>query len=95
MNYLNFYIFVIINRKLATCSADKTVKLWSLNKEGNGFSNEKTLYGHSRWVWDAVFSCDTDFLITASSDMVAKIWKTDTGECIKTLKGHTQGKLRN
>ncbi|KRX06075.1 WD40-repeat-containing domain [Pseudocohnilembus persalinus] len=71
---------------LATCSADKTIKLWE--RQNDQYSLFKTLYGHSKWVWDCVFSCDTDFLISVSSDSLAKIWKTDTGEEIKALKGH-------
>jgi G protein beta subunit-like protein len=39
-------------RALATASADKTVKLWSLD----GFTLDRTLAGHTRWVWDCVFS---------------------------------------
>ena len=76
---------------MATCSADKTIKLWNYDK--GGYVLDKTLYGHSKWVWDCVFSCDTDFLITVSSDAVAKIWKTDTGDSIRTLKGHKYGKF--
>lgn len=58
-------------RKLATCSADKTVKLWNLEDDKNDskkFTLDKTLYGHSKFVWDCVFSCDSDLLITVSSD---------------------------
>lgn len=30
--------------------------------------------GHQRWVWDAVFSADSCYLISASSDSTAKLW---------------------
>lgn len=29
---------------------------------------------HQRWVWDAVFSADSYYIITASSDQTAKLW---------------------
>ena len=38
---------------LATTSSDKTIKLWNVL---NGFSLEKVLVGHTRWVCDCVFS---------------------------------------
>ncbi|MES1916769.1 MAG: hypothetical protein MHM6MM_008556 [Cercozoa sp. M6MM] len=33
-----------------------------------------TLTGHLKWVWDADFSADSQFLVTASSDTTAKLW---------------------
>ncbi|CAD8180659.1 unnamed protein product [Paramecium octaurelia] len=83
-------------RYLATCSADKTVKLWTLNEKNLG--NDKypkwelfsTLYGHGKWVWDCAFSCDSEYIITASSDLTTKIWQTDSAAVLRTLKGHKQ-----
>lgn len=87
---------------MATCSADKTVKLWTLNEKNLG--NDKypkwelfsTLYGihnllligHGKWVWDCAFSCDSEYIITASSDLTTKIWQTDSAAVLRTLKGH-------
>ena len=51
----------------------------------------KVLYGHSKWVWDCAFSCDSEFLITVSTDNLAKIWQVETGETIRILKGHKGG----
>lgn len=45
------------------------VKLWSLD----GFTLERTLVGHTRWVWDCVFSVDAAYLVTASSDATARL----------------------
>ncbi|CAA2969448.1 LST8 homolog [Olea europaea subsp. europaea] len=72
------------NRYLATASADHTVKIWNLD----GFTLEKTLVGHQRWVWDCVFSVDGAFLITASSDSTARLWSMSNGEEIKVYRGH-------
>eukprot|EP00201_Polytomella_parva_P022602 CAMPEP_0175044812 /NCGR_PEP_ID=MMETSP0052_2-20121109/4037_1 /TAXON_ID=51329 ORGANISM="Polytomella parva, Strain SAG 63-3" /NCGR_SAMPLE_ID=MMETSP0052_2 /ASSEMBLY_ACC=CAM_ASM_000194 /LENGTH=315 /DNA_ID=CAMNT_0016308197 /DNA_START=125 /DNA_END=1072 /DNA_ORIENTATION=- len=71
-------------QQLATASADRTVKLWSLD----GFSLERTLVGHTRWVWDCVFSVDAAYLVTASSDATAKLWDLASGEAIRTYTGH-------
>ncbi|KAM7264521.1 hypothetical protein ACFE04_002204 [Oxalis oulophora] len=72
------------HRYLATASSDRTVKIWNVD----GFTLEKTLIGHERWVWDCVFSVDGAFLITASSDTKAKLWSMTTGTVIQEYQGH-------
>jgi G protein beta subunit-like protein len=54
-------------RFLATCSADFSIKLWSVNSHGNpnlpssySFPLKKTLTGHQRWVWDIAFNADSE-----------------------------------
>jgi WD40 repeat protein len=49
-------------RQLATASSDKTVKLWNID----GFKLDRTLAGHSRWVWDCVFSVDAAYLVSSA-----------------------------
>ncbi|KAI3937895.1 hypothetical protein MKX01_027822 [Papaver californicum] len=72
------------HRYLATASSDHTVKIWNVD----GFTLEKTLVAHQRWVWDCVFSVDGAYLITASSDTTARLWKMDSGEAIRVYQGH-------
>ncbi|KAL5848108.1 hypothetical protein ACOSQ4_006121 [Xanthoceras sorbifolium] len=67
------------HRYLATASSEHTVEIWNVD----GFTLEKTLVGHQRWVWDSVFSVDGAYLITASSDTTARLWFMQTGEDIK------------
>lgn len=50
-------------RYLATCSADTTVKIWSITSHYE-FKQEKILTGHQRWVWDCAFSADSAYLVT-------------------------------
>jgi G protein beta subunit-like protein len=40
----------------ASCSADKTAKIWGVGPEG--FTQLKALIGHRSWVWDAAFTAD-------------------------------------
>ncbi|GBG59631.1 hypothetical protein CBR_g49895 [Chara braunii] len=75
------------DRFLATTSADRTVKIWSVD----GFRLEKTLKGHDRWVWDCAFSVDGAYLVTASSDATAKLWNICTGATVRTYSGHQKG----
>jgi len=72
------------SRLLATCSADHTVKLWSLPS----FKQEHTFSGHQRWVWDCEFSSDSNFLVTGSSDNTARSWNLALGDTICHFNGH-------
>ena len=44
---------------------------------------QQTLDQHTKWVWDAVFSADSSYLVTASSDDSAKLWNLRTGEVVR------------
>lgn len=54
-----------LGRFLATCSADTTIKIWSITPNYE-FKLEKTLQGHQRWVWDCAFSADSAYLVTGT-----------------------------
>ncbi|CAI5475164.1 unnamed protein product [Closterium sp. Yama58-4] len=72
------------NRYLATASADGTVKIWN----ADGFTLERTLTGHARWVWDCVFSIDGAYLVSASSDGTSRLWELASGNCVRVYQGH-------
>ncbi|KAI0314265.1 WD40 repeat-like protein [Amylostereum chailletii] len=72
---------------LATCSADTTVKIWSISPNYE-FKMEKLLQGHQRWVWDCAFSADSAYLVTASSDHTARLWEMTSGETVRQYNGH-------
>ncbi|KAF8969925.1 WD40-repeat-containing domain protein [Flammula alnicola] len=74
-------------RYLATCSADTTVKIWSISPSYD-FKQEKVLIGHQRWVWDCAFSADSAYLVTASSDHTARLWEMASGETVRQYNGH-------
>ena len=87
---------------IATTSADKTIKLWSVTTDGspqvqapgsvstssNKYELDKVLAHHQRWVWDAVFSADSLYMVSVSSDQTGKLWNIKTGEVMKTYTGH-------
>ena len=62
-------------RYLATCSADTTVKIWSIGRNWD-FKLEKVLQGHQRWVWDCAFSADSAYLVTGAE---SAFWSTQAG----------------
>eukprot|EP00823_Brevimastigomonas_motovehiculus_P000237 TRINITY_DN10342_c0_g1_i1.p1 TRINITY_DN10342_c0_g1~~TRINITY_DN10342_c0_g1_i1.p1 ORF type:complete len:302 (+),score=51.50 TRINITY_DN10342_c0_g1_i1:73-978(+) len=72
---------------LATTSADKTVKLWNVEKN---FQLERVLTGHRKWVWDCSYSADSAYLVTASSDKTAKLWDLKSGEIVLDYEGHSK-----
>ena len=41
-------------------------------------------------VWDGVFSHDSDFLVTASSDHSLRLWDLESGETIRQYTGHSK-----
>jgi len=72
---------------LAASCADNTTKLFSCAKD---YALSKTLTGHTRWVWDCVFSAGSDYLVTASSDGSAKLWDISQGDPIRNYSGHSK-----
>ena len=69
---------------IATASADKKVKIWSMTT----FKLRCELIGHQRWVWDCAFSYDSNHLVTASSDHAARLWDLREQECVQVFSGH-------
>ncbi|KAI9811625.1 MAG: TOR complex subunit lst8 [Pycnora praestabilis] len=94
-------------RHLATCSADHTARIWSVdpshphnntdrdrlpaNRDANAFPLETTLHGHQRWVWDCAFSADSAYLVTACSDHYARLWELSSQSIIRQYNGHHRG----
>jgi WD40 repeat protein len=70
---------------LASCSRDKTIRLWSL-PDGNHL---KTLTGRTNWVDSLAISPDGKILVSASYDQTIRLWSLPNGNHLKTLTGHT------
>ena len=47
-----------------------------------------TFQGHEGWVNSAIFSPDSNQVLTASDDYTAKLWDAVSGECVQTFQGH-------
>lgn len=88
-------------KKLATCSADHTAKIWEIKDvkpridgktdEPRPLPLEATLTGHQRWVWDCAFSADSAYLVTACSDHYARLWELHSQQIIRQYNGHHRG----
>jgi WD40 repeat protein len=71
---------------LASGSADRTVRLWSIP----GARLLKTLEGHAGWVNCLAISPDGRVLASAGRDSRICLWRLPSGRPLKTLKRHTQ-----
>lgn len=92
--YITKCVLSTEGKLLATCSADKTVKIWQINtsNEDDMLTLDKTLIGHKMWVWDAAFTVERSFIATCSTDCTAKLWEVATGRITKNYIGvHTKG----
>src|SRR5215216_7058030 len=70
-------------RHLASCSVDKTVRLWSV-PDG---ALAQTLT-HTEGVTSVAFSPDGLHLATASYDRAVRVWSLAEGSLVRTLAGH-------
>jgi WD40 repeat protein len=82
-------IIELSNKDLATCSADKTVRIWRLNPETNKYECIDILE-HTSWVNSVIELSNKDLAIC--SDKTVRIWRLNTEtnkyKCMYTLKGH-------
>lgn len=76
-------------RHLAVASADRTIRILTL--EGPPTGKEVTLHlqGHSKAVLAVAFSPDGSLLISGGADRTLKVWNARTGELIRSLGNHT------
>jgi WD40 repeat protein len=72
------------SRLLASCSSDRTVRLWPID---GGDCRE--LRGHTDEVFAAAFHPDGTRLATAGRDRAIWIWDLATGQEVARLQGHT------
>jgi WD40 repeat protein len=72
------------SRRLASCSADRTVRLWEVESGAC-----RVLRGHTDEVYAAAFHPDGTRLATAGRDRAVWLWDLERGEEVARLPGHT------
>lgn len=83
---------------LVSTSADHTAKVWRTcdimkynpkDDQQELLSPYKVLTSdNQRWVWDVAFSADSQFLVTASSESVVRLWHVESAEVRREYTGH-------
>ena len=76
-------------QRLASASADQTVKIWDSATGKELFA----LKGHAGRSASVAFSPDGQRLASASSDQTVRIWDSATGKELFALKGHAGGSM--
>lgn len=87
--------FAPSGQEVATASEDGTTRIWSARGEERG---EQDAFGrdgfcslilrHRDAVTSVSYSSDGLMVVTGSEDGTVRIWSTETGECLRQLKGH-------
>ena len=72
------------SRRLASCSEDRTVRLWQIDSGAC-----QVLRGHTDEVFAAAFHPDGRRLATAGRDRAVWLWDLARGEEVARLQGHT------
>ncbi|KAF9170664.1 hypothetical protein BGX20_008687 [Mortierella sp. AD010] len=77
---------------LASCSDDKSAKIWSMSQDECVFN----LTSHSEAVYDMTWaphessSKEPRILATASFDMSVRLWDANNGDCLRVLLRHSE-----
>jgi WD40 repeat protein len=74
------------DKKLATCGADKFVKVF----EVPGGKLLKSFEGHTHHVMGVGWKGDGKLLASAGADNVIKVWDYEKGEQVRTIPGHAK-----
>jgi WD40 repeat protein len=83
-NAVTSAVFSPDNRRLASCSRDRTVRLWEI-----ATGECEVLRGHTDEVFAAAFHPDGTRLATGGRDRAVWLWDLVRGEEVARLQGHT------
>lgn len=74
-------------KTIASCSGDRSIRLWSINFETGEYREFKKLKEHTDWVWFVTFSPDGKTLASSSDDKTIKLWNIegDNAKLLQTL----------
>lgn len=78
-------------RYIASASSDNKIMIWNNDSSVKGSSKDEAiavLDAHKDWATAIAFSPYSRRLVSAGRDGLIKVWNTETGEEIETLRGH-------
>lgn len=74
---------------LGACGGDGSVRIHKCNPDFELY-RELKCPSEKFWMWDFVFTNDSKYLFTASSDGLARLWKIDTKTIEREYSGHSK-----
>jgi WD40 repeat protein len=80
-------------KRLATTSADATVKVWDVSSVKELSRDPLTLFGHTAAVYRAAFSPDGKRLATASQDGTSRVYALAVQDLVAIAKSRATRKL--
>jgi tetratricopeptide (TPR) repeat protein len=88
-NYVEDVVFSPDNQFLATSTYNGKIVIWKVNTNGKFLLMQAHMSTNSEQVRDLAFSPNGKLLASASDDDTIKLWNPQTGDLIRTLKGHS------
>ncbi|GMT24090.1 hypothetical protein PFISCL1PPCAC_15387, partial [Pristionchus fissidentatus] len=79
----------LVNNRLASGSNDFTIKIWNMERSDrwSSIGCRRTMIGHTNYV--RCLEMGDELMISGSYDSSLKLWSLETGDCVRTLNGHT------
>ena len=75
-NDIIYKVITLSNNRIASCSADKTIKIWKSNPPYSD-TPIKVLEGHSDWV-NSLLYIKEQMMISGSDDKTLRFWNMST-----------------
>ena len=80
-----YKVITLPNNRIASCSADKTIKIWKSNPPYSD-TPIKVLEGHWDYVNSLLYIKERDIMISGSFDVTLRIWNMSTYQCITVIE---------
>ena len=79
-------VITLPNNRIASCSVDKTIKIWKSNPPYSD-TPIKVLRGHSNSATSLLYMKERDIMLPGSRDDTLRLWNMSTYQCITVIEG--------
>ena len=81
-----YQVITLPNNRIASCSKDKTIKIWKSNPPYSD-TPIKVLEGHSFFVTSLLYIKERDVMLSGFYDGTLGLWNMSTYQCITVIEG--------